>query len=98
MTDVGLQIEGESGAAHAERRAGDEQKHCLHGLHEGAAELDGQFSARPVKITTANSTSSDNSASLSQEPEFPPHWFYNLVIVSYNLPFSDLDSNESAEF
>ena len=52
VTDVGPQVEGESGA---KRRAGDEQQDCLHGLHEGAAELDRQFSARPVKITTANS-------------------------------------------
>lgn len=95
---MGFQIEGESGAAQAERRAGDEQKDCLHGLHEGAAELDGQFSARTVKITKANSTLSDNSASLLQDPEFPPQRFYNLVTLLCNLPFSDLDRNESAEF
>ena len=60
MSDVGLQIEGESGAAQAKRRAGDEQKDCLHGQHGGAAELDGQLSARPVKITTGNNKLSDH--------------------------------------
>lgn len=49
-------MEGESGAVQAIRRAGDEQKDCLHGLHEGAAELDGQFSARPVKIPSQQTT------------------------------------------
>lgn len=49
VTDAGLQIEGERGAAQAEGRTGDEQEGRLHGLHDGAAELDGQFGARPVK-------------------------------------------------
>ena len=50
VTDVALQIVGESGAAQAERSAGDEQEHCLHGLHDGAAELHRQVGARPVEI------------------------------------------------
>lgn len=49
MADVGLQIEGEGGAAQARRRARDEQEGSLHRLKDGATELHGQFSASPVK-------------------------------------------------
>lgn len=64
MTDLGLEIEGQRGATQAKRRAGNKQKDCLHGLQKGAAELDSQFSARPVKITTTNGKLSDILASV----------------------------------
>ncbi len=63
MTDVGFQIENKSGAVRAKRRAGNEQKDRLHRLHEGASELDGHFSARAAKNTTANRQLSDSSCS-----------------------------------
>lgn len=81
----------------ARSRAGDEQKDSLHGLQEGAAVQDGEFSARPVKSITANSKLSDNLASVLGESECPPQRFYNTLILVYNLPFSGYDSDESAE-
>lgn len=60
VADVGLQSEGEGGAAQARRRAGDEQEGCLYGLHDGAAELRRHFGACPVEITTANDKLSDH--------------------------------------
>lgn len=63
-------------------RAGSKQQDGLHGLQERAAILDSEFSARPVKIITANNKITAYSAFSQQDTEQ-----YNCLIVQ---PFSFL--------
>lgn len=90
VADMGLQPEGQSRPLEAERRAGDKQQGGLHGLHDGAAVQDADFSAPAGK-------KAQNDASLlllSPNKGLSTQLSQKSVLFEYTPPAD----NDSADF